>query len=264
MIARAFLPDKRDIVVGEWHFKILAELCVALKAEDVQILVQLAEVAPERCKLSAVNVEDFDHVGVNYALYFGGELRRRRHVVRVIFHVAALLRLLWLDFDHGLGQGRLCHLLIIKCWLRVDFVEVDEHDAATSLKELLDLSQQEVRADTLLVEDVGVRLEGCFVGELNDARPNDHIVFIYCEELISFPDRHRDEFSRPLGRAFFIFTCSYDALELVSSTELRLWIQTASASLSNEESQADVLEELVDALGVVCKSCPRSFDVFTA
>ena len=70
VIVRAFLPDECDVVSGEWHLEVPAKLGIALESQHDQVLLEFAEITPQRCELATVDVEDFDHVAVDGCLGF--------------------------------------------------------------------------------------------------------------------------------------------------------------------------------------------------
>ena len=62
MIDRALLPDCGDLVGGQWHFEVLCESSVPLKAEDSQKISLVIEVAAHVGIFTTVEVEHLPQV----------------------------------------------------------------------------------------------------------------------------------------------------------------------------------------------------------
>ena len=96
---------------------------------------------------------------------FSRYLRRRWHVIRIIFNVGWLLDNFWLNLDDWLRNLFNYILFLLSCpWKYL--IQVNEYDASTGLKEFFYLSKYEVRAHSLTLKLTLVRLEGYFVGKL--------------------------------------------------------------------------------------------------
>ena len=73
MVVGALFPDQSNVIGGHGHFEVFAELSVALQAKHVQILLQFAKIAFQRCKLATIYVKHFNQVAVNDCLDFSGD-----------------------------------------------------------------------------------------------------------------------------------------------------------------------------------------------